>query len=148
MDRRLIELYDRELQYLRLRSAGLALYRPETARMLGLDQGGEGECRDPHVERLLEGVAYLSARVHHKLEAQFPEFVQGILETAYPDFVQPFPSVGIVEFQPGERTARELVRGPMIGLVMPGWCMVHANTNCDSVTPLASASGCRPSITS
>ena len=42
------------------------------------------EVADPYVERLLEGVGFLAARVQLKLDAEFPRFTQALLEIVYP----------------------------------------------------------------
>jgi type VI secretion system protein ImpG len=51
------------------------------------------------VERLLEGFAWLAARVHLKLDAEFPRFTQALLETVYPHYLSPVPSMAIVRFE-------------------------------------------------
>lgn len=133
MDARLIQLYDQELQYLRERASEFAWYRPETARQLGLEAEAAGVGQDPHVERLLEGVALLAARVHHKLEADFPDLSQAILQTVYPHYVCPFPSCGIIEFRPDLKAASELI----LGKPVPRHTVVHAPVLNDSGGSLA-----------
>ncbi|HUO10738.1 MAG TPA: type VI secretion system baseplate subunit TssF [Phycisphaerae bacterium] len=99
MDRRLLRYYDLELQHLRGMGAEFAREFPKIAGRLGL----EGfTCADPFVERLLEGVAFLSARVHLKLDAEFPRFTQSMLETVYPHYLAPTPSMTMLQFQPQE----------------------------------------------
>ena len=68
---------------------------PKIAGRLSLD---EFACGDPYVERLLEGFAFLAARVQLKLDAEFPQFTQSILETVYPHYLSPTPSMAVVEF--------------------------------------------------
>jgi len=58
------------------------------------------ECADPYVERLLEGFAFLTARVQLKIEEEFPRFCQHLLEMVYPDYLAPLPSMTIVQLQP------------------------------------------------
>lgn len=97
MDKRFLTHYDRELSHIRESAADFARQFPKIAGRLGL----EGfECADPYVERLLEGFAYLSARVQVKLDAEFPRFTQGLLETVYPHYLAPTPSTCIVRFDP------------------------------------------------
>ena len=69
MDRRLLEYYGRELRYLRELGGEFARDYPKVAGRLGLDAF---ECADPYVERLLEGFAFLAARVELKIDAEFP----------------------------------------------------------------------------
>src|SRR3954470_9252061 len=97
MDKRLLRYYDLELQHLRGMGAEFAREFPKIASRLGL----EGfNCADPFVERLLEGVAFLTARVHLKLDAEFPRFTQSLLETVYPHYLAPTPSMTMIQFQP------------------------------------------------
>lgn len=103
MDERLLELYNLELKHLRETAREFAQDFPKIAGRLYLDPDGKEECKDPYVERLLEGFAFLAARVHLKLDAEFPRFTQGLLETVYPDYLCPVPSMTIVGFEPDLR---------------------------------------------
>jgi type VI secretion system protein ImpG len=102
MDERLLELYETELRHLRETAAEFGRDYPKIAGRLSLDLDGKDLCPDPHVERLLEGFAFLAARVHLKLDAEFPRFTQGLLETIYPDYLCPLPSMAITKFEPEE----------------------------------------------
>ena len=104
MDERLLALYDVELRHLRESAAEFGR-DPKIAGRLSLDPDGKEICPDPYVERLLEGFAFLAARVHLKLDAEFPRFSQGLLETVYPDYLCPVPSMAIVKFVPEEQEA-------------------------------------------
>ncbi len=74
-----------------------AQHFPKIAGRLGM----EGlECADPYVERLLEGFAFLTARVQLKIEEEFPRFCQHLIEMVYPDYLAPLPSMTIVQLQP------------------------------------------------
>src|SRR5581483_8747723 len=97
MDPRLLEYYNRELQFMRETGAEFAHQYPRVAARLGL----EGlECADPYVERLLEGFAFLAARVQWKIDARQPQFTQHLLELVYPGFLAPVPAAAIVELVP------------------------------------------------
>ena len=97
MDPRLLEYYNRELQFMRETGAEFARQYPRVAARLGL----EGlECADPYVERLLEGFAFLAARVQWKLDARHPQFTQHLLELVYPGCLAPVPAAAIVELVP------------------------------------------------
>jgi type VI secretion system protein ImpG len=96
MDPRLLEYYEAELEYLRVQSLEFAERHEAAATNLGLT-GGE---RDPYVERLLEGVAFLSSRVQLKLDDQFPEFTQHLLQAVQPHYLAPTPSICIVGIEP------------------------------------------------
>jgi type VI secretion system protein ImpG len=94
---RLLRYYSQELQHLREMGGEFAVQYPKIAGRLGL----EGfECADPYVERLLEGFAFMAARVQMKIDAEFPRFTQHLSEIVYPHFLAPTPSMAIVQLQP------------------------------------------------
>lgn len=102
MDTRLLAHYESELAFLRDMGAEFAAAYPKIAARLGL----EGlEVLDPYVERLLEGTAFLSARVQLALDMQFPAFTSNLLEIVYPHFLAPVPSMMIAAFEPDIRNA-------------------------------------------
>jgi len=97
MDPRLLEFYNRELRFMREMGGEFAREFPKIAGRLGLESF---ECADPYVERLLEGFAFLAARVQLKIDAEFPTFTQHLLEVIYPHYLAPTPSMTVVELQP------------------------------------------------
>lgn len=99
MDERLLNLYNVELRHLREMAGEFAREYPKIAGRLALDRDAKEACPDPYVERLLEGFAWLAARVHLKLDAEFPRFTQALLETIYPHYLSPVPSMAIVRFE-------------------------------------------------
>jgi type VI secretion system protein ImpG len=103
MDERLVAYYNSELRHIREMAAEFAREFPKIAGRLALDRDAKEICPDPYVERLLEGFAFLAARVHLKLDAEFPRFTQTLLETVYPHYLSPVPSMGIVRFEPDPR---------------------------------------------
>jgi type VI secretion system protein ImpG len=110
MDPRLLRHYNQELQHLREMGAEFAQQFPKIAARLGM----EGiEVSDPYVERLLEGVGFLAARVQLKLEAEFPRFTQRLLEIVYPNYLAPTPSMLVAQFRPDLNEAN-LARGVTI----------------------------------
>ena len=92
----LLLYYERELDYLRKSAAQFAEKHPKVASRLVLEPT---KCEDPHVERLLEAFAFLAARVHLKMEDEFPEITEALLTVVYPQLVRPIPSMSVVEFQ-------------------------------------------------
>ena len=97
MDPRLLRHYNQELQHLREMGAEFAAQFPKIAGRLRIDGL---EVKDPYVERLLEGFAFLTARVQLKLDAEFPRFSQRMLEILYPHFLAPIPSMVIAQLNP------------------------------------------------
>lgn len=96
MHEELFPYYESELQFLRRFGAEFARSFPDAAKALKLEPH---QCTDPHVERLLEGVALLTGRIKRKLDDEFPEFTDSLLSLLYPHFTAPVPAVGIVQFQ-------------------------------------------------
>lgn len=97
MDSRLLQYYNAELQYIRGMGAEFAKAYPKIARRLDLD---EFECADPYVERLLEGFAFLAARVQLKMDDEFPRLTQHLMDMLYPDYLAQIPSMMVVRFEP------------------------------------------------
>jgi len=93
----LLDYYERELTYLRRTGADFAARYPGAAGRLML---GPTKCDDPHVERLLEGFAFLAARVHLRLDDDAPEIAEALLAAAYPQYVRPIPSMSLVQLHP------------------------------------------------
>ena len=87
--------YSQELTYLRYLGAEFANKYPKVASRLLLEAG---KCEDPHVERLLEGFAFLAARIYVKIDDEFPEVVESLLSVLYPYYLRPIPSASVVQF--------------------------------------------------
>lgn len=92
----LLTYYERELTFVRRMAAEFADKYPKIAGRLLLERG---KCEDPHVERLIESFALLAARVHLKIDDEFPEITQSLLQVLYPHYLSPVPSMSIVEFE-------------------------------------------------
>lgn len=90
------DYYERELTYLRKLGAEFAQRYPKVAARLRLEPT---QCEDPHVERLLEGFAFVAARLHRKLDEDFPEVSEALLELLHPQLVRPVPAMAVVELQ-------------------------------------------------
>ncbi len=97
MNPRLLSHYRRELQHLREMGGEFAAEYPKIAGRLGLESL---ECADPYVERLLEGFAFMAARVQLKIETSYSKTARNLLEMVYPDYLSPVPSMLIAELQP------------------------------------------------
>jgi hypothetical protein len=85
MREELLEYYERELTYLRQMGGEFARKYPKVAGRLLLDPD---RCDDPHVNRLLEGFALLAARVHRRLDDDFPEISESLV-TDHPSGLSP-----------------------------------------------------------
>lgn len=97
----LLDYYQRELAYLRHEGAAFATRYPRVAARL--DVSG-AESPDPHVERLLESFAFLTARIQRTLDAEFPQIPAALLGILYPHLTAPVPSMAVAQFMvdPGQ----------------------------------------------
>ena len=95
MSEPLYPYYERELLFLRQSAQEFARKYPAAAGGLLLEQGVSS---DPHAERLIESCALLAARVHHKLDDEFPELTDALLSVLYPHYLAPVPSMAVAQF--------------------------------------------------
>jgi type VI secretion system protein ImpG len=103
--------YEDELRYLYQSGKEFANAHPDRAKYLNIDAVGD---RDPYIERLFEGIAFLSGRIREKLDDSFPELTEGLINLMWPNFLQEFPSMSIVQFAPRKgflQETRTLPRG-------------------------------------
>lgn len=92
----LLPHYNRELEFLRRQAGEFAAAFPKVAGRLRLSAE---TADDPHVERMIEAVALLNARIRLKLEDEFPEIVESVLNALYPHYLAPTPSMGVVQLR-------------------------------------------------
>ena len=96
MREELLEYYERELAYMRQLGAEFAQKYPRVASRLLIEPD---RCEDPHVERLLEGFAFMAARIHLRIDDDFPEVTSALLSIVFPHYLRPIPSMSVVECQ-------------------------------------------------
>jgi type VI secretion protein, VC_A0110 family len=89
--------YEEELRYLYESGKEFAKAYPDRARFLNIDAVGD---RDPYVERLFEGFAFLAARIREKIDDSFPELTESLINLMWPNFLKEIPAVSIVQFAP------------------------------------------------
>ncbi|MDR2102855.1 MAG: type VI secretion system baseplate subunit TssF [Treponema sp.] len=90
----LLDYYRDNLTYIRDLAAEFSAEFPKIAGRLGL---GEFECEDPYIERLLEGTAFLSARVEKKLDEGYANLLESILNSVAPSALYPIPAGAVLE---------------------------------------------------
>ncbi len=128
MDPRLLRYYNQELRYLREMGGEFAREFPKIAGRLGM----EGmEVADPYVERLIEGCAFLAARVQLKQDAEYPQLAQRLLEVIAPNLTAPVPSMLIARMRPGKDP--NLVNGFKVprGAALSGPQTALSRTRCE-----------------
>jgi len=101
MEDSLLNYYERELTFIREMGAEFAKKYPKIAGRLQLEPD---RCDDPFTERLIEAFAFLSGRIHKKIEDDFPEITESLLSIVYPHYIRPIPSMSIVRFEPIKQT--------------------------------------------
>jgi type VI secretion system protein ImpG len=102
MRQRLLEVYERELGYMRQMGDEFGRKYPAVAGRLLLEPD---RCGDPHVERLLEAFSFLAARIHLRLDDDLPELTEGFLDIVYPHYLRPIPAMSVAEFKLDENHA-------------------------------------------
>ena len=93
----LIQYYQRELSFLRDSAGSFAEAHPKIASRLRLTREA---VEDPHIGRLIEAVAFMNARLRHKIDDEFPELSDALLLTLYPHLIQPVPSFFVAHLEP------------------------------------------------
>lgn len=101
--------YEEEMRYLHEAGKAFATAHPETARYLNLDSIND---RDPYVERLFEGFAFLSGKVHERLDDDLPEYTEGMFNLLWPHYLRPIPALSVLEFKPKEGLLQESTSYP------------------------------------
>ncbi len=86
--------FEREYNFLQTSGEEFSKKHPTLGSRLHLS---ERERKDPFVERLFEGFAFLAGRIHERLDDEFPEIAGGILEILFPNLLKSFPSCAILQ---------------------------------------------------
>jgi len=88
------DYYLKELNSLRSDGAEFAKNNP------GLSSFLAQEGQDPDVERILEGFAFLTGRLHQKFDEELPEVSHGLVQLLWPNYIRPIPAYSIIQFDP------------------------------------------------
>lgn len=107
MDDLTLRYFDAEMRYLREAGEEFARAHPDRAAALNLDKAG---ARDPYVERLFEGFAFLMGRLREKLDDDLPELTGGLVSMIWPHYLRTIPSLSIVEFTADWHELKEPLR--------------------------------------
>ena len=86
--------FETELALLRRNMRGFAERYPALAGKLELT--GD-TCKDPHVERMIQATALLAARVAKRMDDDYPQFTESLLEMLYPHYLRSFPPCSIAQ---------------------------------------------------
>jgi len=105
----LLTYYEKELAFIRQMGAEFAREHPKIAGRLGIN---DDIVEDPHVSRLIESFAYLNARIQHKLDDDFPELSEALLNVLFPHYLRPIPALSIVQFSPDKEQLETVYKIP------------------------------------
>ncbi len=106
--------FQEELNYLVEAGREYGALHPERARFLNL---ADPRARDPHVERLIEAVAFLTGNIRQRLDDDFPELTHSLLNLVWPHYLRPIPPMALVQFEPVPgmvRTPERIPRGFLV----------------------------------
>ena len=101
----ILPFYEREHANISALTGEFAEKYPQLATSLGIV---DGVCEDAHVQRIVEGVIMLGARIMQQLEDSYPQFTAALLDMNYPHYTQPFPSASIARFDTSGAEAEAL----------------------------------------
>ena len=99
----LLPFYERELALLRQYARAFAERNPKIAARLAM---ASDNSEDPHVERMIESSALLGARLGARIEDEYPEFTEALLDMLYPHYLRAIPSCSIAQFATDSRTGQ------------------------------------------
>ncbi len=119
--------YEDELAYLRDLGDLFARENPKLAPHLSRD------ATDPDVERLLEGFAFLVARLRQRLDDELPELAHGLIRLIWPHYLRPIPPTTVVAFEPAPTAGGRPVRVPR-GITVQSRPVSPAKVVCPFVT--------------
>ncbi len=127
MSNEFFKYYNRELAYLRHKGQEFGEQYPKIAARLRIS---EERIEDPHVERLLEGCAFMTAKIRQSLDNSYPQFTESLMGQLYPDFHAPIPSMSVIKLNCSDSTKSviEISQGERVLVGAPGY------TDCDFKT--------------
>jgi type VI secretion system protein ImpG len=96
MNDELLKYYNRELAFVRHMGKDFSEKYPKVAGRLKLS---DDHIEDPHVSRLIESFAFLTANIRQKLDDSFPELTDALLGQMLPDYQAPIPSMSVVKLE-------------------------------------------------
>jgi len=102
----LLPYYEKELAYIRQLGKEFSEQHPKIASRLGI---ADDLIEDPHVSRLIESFAYLNARIQYKLDDDFPEISDALLNVIYPHYLRQIPSCSVIQFTPDESKSDSVI---------------------------------------
>ena len=109
MNRPFIEYFRDEMNYLRDAGKVFKSVYEDEGKYLNIDSLTD---RDPYVERLFEGFAFLTGRIRERLDDELPEYTEGLFRLLHPHFIKPIPALSILAFKPRPGMVQETIVMP------------------------------------
>ncbi|BCL70002.1 type VI secretion system protein ImpG [Vibrio nigripulchritudo] len=115
-----LKYYNRELAYLRHKGQEFGATYPKIAARLKLS---EEQVEDPHVARIMEGCAFLTAQIRQSLDNSFPQLTEALIGQLFPDFHAPIPSMSVVKIDSDESATSKVTvkKGESVTFDAPGF---------------------------
>lgn len=128
----LLPYYDEELSFLKYMGEKFAKRYPKIAGRIRLDPS---QVEDPHTARLIQSVALLNARISRKLDDDFPELCEALMDNLYPHYQVPIPSMSVLQFEmaPDNASSYEIPSDTQLQVFHPSGVPCYFNT-CYSTT--------------
>lgn len=120
MNHNFLDYYNKELTFMREMAGEFADKHPKIAGRLGMHGI---DVADPYVERLIEAFCFMSARTQLKLDAEFPQFTQRLLDVIYPSYNAPTPSIGVIQLHPDVKQG-DLTKGYRVAKDSAFWSRI------------------------
>ena len=106
MRSKLLDYYQQELYELKKTMLDFAKAHPHLA---GFISANNEQITDPHINQLLEGVAFLNSRVFAKLDDGFSQISTSLLDMLSPNYLAPMPSITVLEVKPYYSVSKSMV---------------------------------------
>ncbi len=92
------DYFHNELQQLKQGMQQFTQEHPQHAKQLGLQNNAQHN--DPYAERLLQGTAYLAAKIRERIEDDLPDLTERLLAQVQPSLLKPMPAMTVLHLQP------------------------------------------------
>lgn len=131
MSDEILKYYNRELAYIRHMGAEFAKRYPKVAGRIKLS---DEHVEDPHVSRLIESFALLTAQIRQNLDDSFPQLTEALIGQLFPDYHATIPSMAIIKMTTQNITDNGflLAKGCAVESRVSGYKTCHFSTCYDT----------------
>ena len=129
IDNQLLDAYIAELEALRNHGRDFAHAYPDIAADLDI---GPRRSRDPHVERVVDSIAFLSARMRLMIEEDATQLPLATLSMLAPALVEPVPTMAVLQLHDGSEE-QDIPRGARFDFEVAGQAVACFSTTMPTV---------------